>query len=58
MTKIKDAQRQAARVAVCEALEQANGRIPDAAKLCGISRQAFTVWVRKLGINPADWRIK
>lgn len=58
MSKIKEAQTKAARDTVCQALAQANGRIVDAAKLLGVSRQALQNQIRRLNLNPADWRIK
>ena len=58
MNKIKEAQREAATKVITDALIQTNGRIIDAARICGVSRQSMWKWLQRLDIDPGQWRIQ
>lgn len=58
MNPIKQAQHAAAHKVVTSALAKANGHTQDAARLLGISPQLLGHYIKKLNLNPADWRIR
>lgn len=58
MNKIKEAQREAAIRVITDALVQANGRIVDAARICGVSRQSMWKWLQRLDLDRDQWRIQ
>ena len=57
MNKIRQAQNDAAKKVIIDALIQSNGRIVDAAHLCGVSRQSMWKWIRKFDLDRDQWRI-
>ena len=57
MNRIRQVQRSATKKAVVDALIRANGRVVDAAKLLGISRQGTLYWINVFGIDYHSYRI-
>ena len=57
MNLIREAEQEAAKAVVVEALDRANGRIMDAAKLLGVSRQAVRYRISVFGIDYKKYLI-
>ena len=57
MNVIQKAQREIAKEVVVDSIDRANGRLMDAAKILGISRQAIRYWVNVFGIDYKKYRI-
>ena len=57
MNKIKAAQRQAVHEVMVAALTRSNGNMADAARILGISQNNTSQWVRRLNLNPGDYKI-
>ena len=57
MNKIKAAQHEAVHRELVSALTRSNGNMADAARILGISQNNTSQWVRRLGLNPGDYKI-
>ena len=57
MNEIQKAKREASKAVVVDALTRANGRVVDAAKILGISRQGALYWINALGLDYKEFRI-
>ena len=57
MNEIQKAKREASKAVVVDALTRANGRVVDAAKLLGVSRQGALYWINVFGIDYKQYRI-